>query len=174
MEVSPADTPDISLFDTYPHFKRLGYKNVFFHVITSEAAQIPCNTSNFEWRWTGLPYPKLHLFVQSAIDTYDNVALVDVIDGMDLSEEWGFANLDLSYKSDTSWSKLAIERLEKVSPTTIFNKIPFNPCDRKALWQSNVARKRTRGGWKYPKELYATRFRRHGSQDPRAKYREHV
>jgi hypothetical protein len=34
---------------------------------------------------TGLPYPKLHIFIQSVIETRDSVALADAIDGMNLS-----------------------------------------------------------------------------------------
>jgi hypothetical protein len=90
MEVSGANMPQVSLFDTYPHFKRLGFKNVFFRIVSAQAAHVPYEPSSFEWSRSGIPYPKLHLFIQSAIDTRDNVALADAIDGMDLSEEWGF------------------------------------------------------------------------------------
>ena len=125
----------------------------------------------------GLPYPKLHLFVQSTIDTHDAVALADVIDGMDLSEQWGFANLDLTRQEDARWAQWANARMEeivKTTGTTFFDRIPTGRFDRKAIWQDSVARKQSRGGWKYPKKLYATRFRMHGSQDPRTRKRIHV
>ena len=125
----------------------------------------------------GLPYPKLHLFVQSTIDTRDAVALADVIDGMDLSEQWGFANLDLTRQEDARWAQWANARMEeilKMTSATFFDRIPTGSFDRKAIWQDSVARKQSRGGWKYPKKLYATRFRMHGSQDPRTKERTRV
>ncbi|KAF7504952.1 hypothetical protein GJ744_001533 [Endocarpon pusillum] len=52
-----------------------------------------------------IPYPKLHLFVQSRIDTCDDVNLADVIDGMDLSEDWGADNLDLNDADDSCWAE---------------------------------------------------------------------
>ena len=166
--------PQISLFDTYPHFKRLGFKNVFFRIVSAQAAHVPCEPSSFEWSGTGLPYPKLHLMVQSAIDTRDDVALADAIDGMDLSEEGGFTNLNLTHQDDTRWAKWANEKMERTNTTATLDKIPTNVFDRKAIWKRSVTGKQRRGGWKYPKEVYVTRFRMHGSKDPRAKERVHV
>ncbi len=164
----------ISLFDTYPHFKRIGYKDLFFRVVSARAAHLRCERSNFELSKTGLPYPKLPIFVQSAIDSRDKVALVDVIDGMDLSKEWGFSNLDLSYAHDTRWAKWANERMERTNTTANIKTIPTNTFDRKLTWQRCVEGKQTRGGWGYPKDVYATRFRTHGSLDPRDRNRTHV
>jgi hypothetical protein len=164
----------ISLFDTYPHFKCIGFEDLFFRVVSARAANLRCERSNFEWSKTGLPYPKLHIFVQSAIDSRDKVALADAIDGMNLSEEWGLSNLDLSYAHDTRWAKWANERMERTNTTANIKRIPTNTFDRKPTWQKSVEGKQTRGGWKYPKDVYATRFRMHGSVDPRTRDRTHV
>ena len=101
-------------------------------------------------------------------------ALADVIDGMNLSEEWGVSNLDLSYAHDTRWAKWANERMERTNVTANIKMIPTNTFDRKSIWQKSVEGKQTRGGWKYPKDVYATRFRMHGSVDPRTRDRTHV
>ena len=96
---------------------------------------------------------------------------------MDLSEQWGFANLDLTCQEDAHWAHWANARMEEIvknSIATFFERIPTGRFDRKTIWQDSVARKQSRGGWKYPKELYATRFRLHGSQDPRTKERTRV
>lgn len=131
---------------------------------------MPCEPStSFEWSWAGLPYPKLHLFVRSATYTRDDVALADAIDGMDLSEEWGFTNLNLTYQDDTRWAKWANEKMENTNTIATLDKIPTNAFDSKEIWHRSVAGKQRRGGWKYPKDVDATRFRMHGSKDPRAK-----
>jgi hypothetical protein len=52
--------------------------------------------------------------------------------------------------------------------------IPTKPYDRKVIWQKAVEGKQRRGSWKYPKKVYATRFRMHGSADPRTRERVHV
>jgi hypothetical protein len=41
--------------------------------------------------------------VQRAIDTKDGVELEDLIDGMELSEDWGEENLNLDGITDTKW-----------------------------------------------------------------------
>lgn len=117
----------------------------------------------------GLPYPKLPIFVQSVMDARDIVNLADVIDGMDLSEKWGIDNLDLTYTTDTSWANWANGRIKREDPEAIFSLVSTNAFNRKATWQKIVQTKQTRGGWKYPKDQYATRFRRHGSTDPTTK-----
>jgi len=41
------------------------------------------------------------MYAQSLIDTKNSVDLQDLIDGMNLSEEWGEENLDLEGTTDT-------------------------------------------------------------------------
>jgi len=53
----------------------------------------------------GIPYPKLDVYIQSLIDTYNMVALHDVIDGSDVSEDWGEKNLELTGTIDVHWIK---------------------------------------------------------------------
>lgn len=76
-----------SLLHTFPRFK-LKDVNLWFDLIPSEDCHLVCEALNFERSTTGLPYPKLEIFAQSLLDTYNAVALADLIDGMDLSEEW--------------------------------------------------------------------------------------
>lgn len=133
-----------------------------------------CERSNFEWNQTGLPYLKLHIFVQNAIDSRDYMALAGAIDGMYFSEEWGVSNLDLSCAHDTRWAKWANERMERTNPTANIKRIPTNIFDMKRTWQMSMEGKQRRGGWKYPKDVYATRFRMHGSVDLRTRDRTRV
>ena len=48
----------------------------------------------------GLPYPQLEVFAPSLLDTLDSVDLEDLVDGMNLTEQWGIENLDLSGTND--------------------------------------------------------------------------
>lgn len=67
--------------------------------------RIDCDPSNFIRSPRGLPYPKLDVFIQSCLDTYDMLQLCDVIDGTNVSEEWGENNLDLEGTNDVEWAK---------------------------------------------------------------------
>lgn len=164
----------ITLYDTYPRFRRLKVQGLRFRVLSSYAAHVPCNPSSIRRSKMGVPYPKLHLFVQSRIDTRDGVDLSDVIDGMDLSEDWAAGNLDLSVTNDSRWAEWANRRIKQAHPDARFGLTSTNPIDRKATWQKLVRTKQTRMGWKYPTDQYATRFRRHGSKDPTTKDSEIV
>ena len=164
----------IRLFDTYPLFKRLGVTSLYFRIISAQAAHLPCDHSSIVRSKMDLPYPKLPLFVQSAMDSRDFVTLTDVVDGMDLSEKWGLDSLDLTYTKDTCWAEWANERIQRVNPEASFGLIPTIAFDRKKKWLKLVQSKQTRAGWKYPPEQYATRFRRHGTTDPTTRDRTHV
>lgn len=125
-----------------------------------------------------MPYPKFNLYVQRAIDTKDGVELQDLIDGMDLSEEWGEENLNLDGTTDTDWlenyyqafcadfrERGKDEMLVFINPT---------PTSGRQIWERSVRNKQRRLGWKYSPERYATRYRKHGSTDPRTRNRPGV
>ena len=118
----------------------------------------------------GLPYPKLPVYVQSLMDTKTGVDLEDLIDGMDLSEEWGEQNLDLEGYTDTKWLEGYFGAFREDGRDEMFISIDPTPVSRRQMWQEFVRNKQRRMGWKYPPEVYATRFRRHGSKDPRIRH----
>ncbi|WEW56323.1 hypothetical protein PRK78_001766 [Emydomyces testavorans] len=113
----------------------------------------------------GLPYPKLQVYVQSLIDSRNLVDLEDLVDGMDLSEEWGEQSLDLNGSTDAEWARNYIKALEADKARLIY--IDPEPTPKREIWQECVQNKQRRMGWKYPPEIYATRFRKFGSKDPR-------
>jgi hypothetical protein len=82
-----------------------------FVVIPSEDCHLDCEPSKLEWSKNGIPYPKLEVFAQSLLDTYSLVDLTDLVDGMDLTEEWGSAHLDLSGTNDIAWATQKNERI---------------------------------------------------------------
>ncbi|KAM5438511.1 hypothetical protein MferCBS31731_005088 [Microsporum ferrugineum] len=118
-----------------------------------------------------LPYPKLHVYVQSLIDTKNKVDLADLVDGMDLTEDWGMKYLNLEGDTDTEWLENLVQRLKEDGPKDRFMFVFPQPMPRLKIWKEFVETKQSRMGWKYSSELYATRFRRYGSKDPRSRYR---
>src|SRR5947209_2832570 len=111
------------------------------------------------------------MYVQSLIDTRILTDLEDLVDGMDLPKWWGEENLDLEGQTDTKWATDCISalRADGMDPVLIF--IDPDPSPRRQIWKACVQQKQKRMGWKYSPELYATRFRRYGSKDPRTRYR---
>lgn len=90
-----ASTPYIwSLLHTFPRFKVIG-KALCFTLIPSDDAHIDCIPPNIEYSQMGLPYPTLEIFAQSLLDTNDITAITGLIDGMDLTEQWGLEFLKL-------------------------------------------------------------------------------
>lgn len=115
---------------------------------------------------TGLPYPTLPILVQSFIDTHNDVALCDIIDGTNVSEEWGNDNLELDGTNDIEWADAMNERLYKASGddvTALGAAIPTQIVERRSFWQCRVRGKSDRLGWTRPDELFDTRFHMKGA-----------
>ncbi len=94
---------------------------------------------------SGLPFPSLPALVQSLLDSKNLLNLEDVIDAMNLEEDWAAAN---GVKiSDQSYPGV------RVSP--------------KRAWERSTRTRQTRMGWKYDPKIYATRYRTHNERDPR-------
>ncbi|KKZ59964.1 hypothetical protein EMCG_00804 [[Emmonsia] crescens] len=165
-----------SLLHTFPRFKIIGV-SLFFTIIPEEDVYLQCIPSNIERSQTGLPYPCLPIFAQSLLDTDDEITLTDLIDAMDLSEEWGTENLNLDGTNDTSW---ALEKNEKIrasvplANTSFLLELLVRPANKKETWMRIVRTKASRIGIEMPKEVFATRFRPHDDVDPRSRERDFV
>ncbi|OJD19166.1 hypothetical protein AJ78_00866 [Emergomyces pasteurianus Ep9510] len=173
----PPDRPQLdSLLHTFPRFKIIGV-SLFFTIIPEEDVYLKCISSNIERSYTGLPYPRLSVFAQSLLDIDDEVALTDLIDGMDLSEEWGMENLNLDGMNDVSW---VIERNEKTRASVPLTDTSYllesfaRPANKKETWMRIVRTKESRIGMELPKEVFATRFRPRNDEDPRSRQRNFV
>jgi len=83
----------------YPRFKCVGLA-LFFVLTTSQECHVLCSPENFERSSTGMPYPKLSVYAQTLLDTYNRVDLDDLVDGMNLSIDWGEKNLNLEGSTD--------------------------------------------------------------------------
>ncbi|KKZ60629.1 hypothetical protein EMCG_04702 [[Emmonsia] crescens] len=141
----------------------------FWLLLPASYCYIICEPDNIEWSQGNLPYPKLPGFVQSLLDTKQYVDLCDLIDGQDLSEEWGIEHLDLSGNSDTKWLEWLIQGMRDDGIEDIHIFIDAKPVSRLDSWKKYITTKQTRMGWKYSPEIYATRFRKVGSKDPRTR-----
>jgi hypothetical protein len=150
----------------YPRFKFVGIR-LFFKVIPDLEYYFTCIPLNIEYSpFSQLPFPTASAFAQALLDGYRLGDLEDFIDGLNLDEDWGEQNLDLdSYTDSTRISDAAVR--EGVDDVLL--------CDRhmkREIWWKLVGAKQKRMGIKYPTHLYATRFRRFGSHDPREKVKE--
>ncbi|KAI1455992.1 hypothetical protein F4805DRAFT_254108 [Annulohypoxylon moriforme] len=158
-----------SLKHTYPQFALKGV-NFFFFIIPAFEYFLRCEPSNFEKSKRDIPFPKLDCFAQSLLDTQRYLDLTNLIDGMDLSEEWGEEHLDLDKLGELEYAK---EKNEKIIaslaeyPNSRPSRLRDTPMDLRQKWQTLVRTKQNRIGIEVPGHLYSTRFRIKGSPDPR-------
>lgn len=125
----------------------------------------------------GLPYPILEIFAQSLLDTNDITAITDLIDGMDLTEQWGLKFLKLDAENDVTWTHQKNEKIRgsiPASPDSCLYELPINIINLKETWCAIVRDKERRIGAEYSEGYYATRFRGRGTGDPRSTERYHV
>ncbi|KAK2797856.1 hypothetical protein FQN50_009061 [Emmonsiellopsis sp. PD_5] len=173
----PPGKPQIgSLLHIFPRFKIKGV-SLIFTIIPDEDAHLQCIPSNIERSRTGLPYPTLPVFAQSLVDVGDEVPLVDLIDGMDLSEGWGIENLDLDSTTDISWMEKKNQGIKESVPGQEISSVcelNVRCASKREIWIDFVRTKEKRIGAELPKEMFATRFRTHDDVDPRSRERNFV
>jgi len=157
----------------YPRFKFVGLA-LFCVLTTSQECHVSCSPENFERSSTGLPYPKLTVYAQSLLDTNNRVDLDDLVDGMNLSIEWGEKNLNLEGSTDVEWGNWKWDTLRNAGTPELG--MPFDitvPGSRREIWAltASTEQKIKRQGWKL-KDGYPTRFWREGQKDPRLQTRD--
>lgn len=152
---------------TFPRFKATK-SNDFWLLVTASFAHIPCEPDNIEKSKGGLPYPSLATYAQSLLETQNGVDLEDLIDGMNLSEEWGEQHLDLDKDIDVQWARRQIAIYEEAGIDEMFVYLATEPRKTRVDWQRLSRNKEARIGIKKSAARYATRFRKHGSKDPRS------
>jgi len=165
-----------SLLHTFPRFKVVN-KALCFTLIPSEDAHIECVSPNIERSHMGLPYPILEVFAQSLLDTNDMVALTDLIDGMNLTEQWGLEHLNLDAENDLAWVWRKNEKIRASVPldfTSCLLEISNKPINLKESWNDVVRTKERRIGAELAEGYWATRFRGVASPDPRSTERDYV
>lgn len=151
---------------TYPRFQ-CTVVSIFFQLLPSKDCHFACEPSNIVKCQNGLPYPRLGVYIQSLIDTHDKVALCDIVDGTDVTETWGVESLDLDGTTDVDWAKWKNEAI-RAQPDSwnILCLVETTAVDRRKIWEDTVRGKEKRLTFKHPKELFATRFRLRGREEP--------
>lgn len=182
------------LYHTFPRYRLNQDERIFdFYLMPSEDWRLECTSDSFEYSaQQRIPYPKLHLLAQSLMERHQFNDLQDLVDGMDLTEEWGEQNL----KFDTGLSeeyaqwvatknakiRAALPQESKDEPMnqmfgTEVYEMAEGPVDFTENFVRSVRTKQRRIGLEleeHPGTRYATRFRLKGSPDPRTRIRFHV
>lgn len=133
----------------------------------SSAYHLPCTPESLEKSKRGLPFPKLDVFAQSLLETMNNVDLHDLVDGMNLTLEWGMEHLDLNGLTDTEWAteRYAYNKQYGERPSATLLR---NGRSKALLWDraaSLDSKSKRRGHKALPRD--ETRFRLKGQRDPR-------
>lgn len=164
----PHPTPG-SLNYTYGRFKSKG-KDHYFVLVPSEDAHIVISPGNLTRSIRGLPYPKLEVFIQSCLERAEKLELEDVIDGSNVSEQWGEEFLDLEGTNDTDWAERMCQKGVEFAKGdrdlewwVFFRTADFS---KRELWQEAVRNKERRRGLDKPASVFLTQYRAIGSTDP--------
>ncbi len=160
-----------TLLRSFPRFKATNSTD-FWVLVTASFAHITFESGNVEKSKGGLPYPSLISFAQNLLDTQNDVDLEDLMDGMNLSEEWGEEHLELDKDIDVLWARRQLAMYDNAGVDEMFVNLDIEPRKRRVDWQRVSRNKEARIGFKKSKDIYATRFRRHGSKDPRSVWRD--
>lgn len=104
----------------------------------------------------------------------DFVAITDLVDGMDLDDEWGASSLSLDGTHDVVRAEKKNAKLRASAPDRELFEISTEPSPIRPLWEETVRTKEQRIGLELPKEYFAARFRPVGQGDPRLKDRHDV
>ncbi|KAL5903102.1 hypothetical protein ACKVV7_011410 [Pyricularia oryzae] len=172
---SPIMPQPMSLIHTYTRLKRVGI-DVRFVLVPSFDMHIEITPENIVRSTNYLPYPKLEVLVQSLLERNDSMNLVDLVDGANLSEEWG-NSLDLEGTNDAEWiaamnaTVIAMAKGPK-DMRTLGCMAPTGLVNKRELWLRIVKTKEARLGWKKSLDLFATRFRLREEPDPWLAHRD--
>ncbi|KAH8723981.1 hypothetical protein GQ44DRAFT_295118 [Phaeosphaeriaceae sp. PMI808] len=153
-----------SLLHLHPRFRRKDVK-LDIVLVPSLDVHIGNTVPTLAYSASGVPYPALHVLVQSFLDTNDVVSLCDIIDGTDVSEEWGHKSLDLSGTNDVQWAEHMNKRYfasVAKGEEMVFPLFPTQRVGRQTMWETYVRQKKTRLGWTHPDGMFDTRFRLKG------------
>ncbi|KAF2818209.1 hypothetical protein CC86DRAFT_169790 [Ophiobolus disseminans] len=157
----------LSLAHTYIWFQgsMVDYE---FCLVPSTHARIPIGKCAV-WRSpNGVPYAPLKELVQSYLDIHDLVSLCDIVDGANLSYEWGKLHLNLDGDTDMDWAQQ--RNAELMGPEGNFDSsllcsaFPTAQVRKALLWQKTTVEKKQRlEQMMLPKESFETRYMLKGS-----------
>lgn len=139
-------------------------------LVPSEDAHIVISPDNLTRSIRGLPYPKLGVFIQSCLERAEKLELDDVIDGSNVSEQWGEEFLDLEGTNDINWAERMHQKGVEFAKGdrdlerwVFFRTVDFS---KRELWQEAVRNKGRMRGLDKPGSVFLTQYRAIGSSDP--------
>lgn len=107
----------------------------------------------------GVPYAPLKELVQSFVDIYDLVSLDDIVDGANLTYEWGETHLDLHGTTDVEWAHQRNAELWKWDPSQLCSSFPTLQVNKAEVWRKTTKNKEERlMHMMLPHELFVTRY----------------
>ncbi|KAL2129063.1 hypothetical protein VTI74DRAFT_8291 [Chaetomium olivicolor] len=180
-----------SIYHTFPRYRPEHDGPLFdFYLVPSDDWRFDCIPEIFEYSaQKHLPYPRLHLFAQSLMKRQSFNDLQDLVDGMDLTEEWGNENLkfeDLGEKY-WQWVKAKDEKIRAALPAEVHTdpmieildpeiyELDEEPDGLRKMFNHLVRTKEGRVGPELgPPGSYVTKYRAKGSPDPRSRVRFNV
>ncbi|KAK6434463.1 hypothetical protein LTR95_009352 [Oleoguttula sp. CCFEE 5521] len=134
------------------------------------------NDSLIERSPNDIPYPKLEVFAQNLVSIQKWDHLTALVDGMDLSLEWGLEHLRLGTLSEEE-KEHCRAKMAKYSESTVSLGEPgahstggltIHGIDKSERWTAIVSQKQSRAGSDhYNKANWKTRFMRNGRGSPR-------
>jgi len=167
-----------SLLHTYPRYRSTqeDCKTLGFYIMPlSEDFLGDLDNSAIERSANNIPYPKLEVFAQNLLSIQKRDHLTALIDGMDLSLEWGQQHLRLGTLSEeeVEYTKAKMEKYAESmvrlgrSDTHSTGGFTIDGLDKGQRWAAIVSRKQERAGRHYNAAKWKTQFRRKDSGDPR-------
>lgn len=167
-----------SLVHTYPRFRSTAEDctHLSFTILpSSEDFLGPFDDTLIERSPNNIPYPKLEVYAQNLVSIQKWDHLTALVDGMDLTLEWGQEHLRLgpSSEEELEYARLKAEKFKESmirlgrSSTSFRGGLAIDGFDKDRWWSRIVGRKRERIDIACDTANWKTKFRRNGSGDPR-------
>ncbi|KAK4974834.1 hypothetical protein LTR66_006659 [Elasticomyces elasticus] len=167
-----------SLIHAYPRYRSTqeDCKTLGFYIMpSSEDFLGDLDDNTIERSANNIPYPKLEVFAQNLVSIQKWDHLTALVDGMDLSLEWGQQHLRLGTLSEeeVEYTRAKMEKYAESmvrlgrSDTRLTSGLTIDGLDKGQRWATIVSRKQERVGSHYNAANWKTQFRRKDSGDPR-------
>lgn len=168
-----------SLIHTYPRYRSTqeDRKTLGFYIMpSSEDFLRDLDDNAIERSANNIPYPKLEVFAQNLLSIQKWDHLTALVDGMDLSLEWGQQNLRLGTLSEeeVEYTRAKMEKYAESmvrlgrSDTRSTGGLTINGLDKGQRWAAILSQKQQRVvSSHYDAASWKTQFRRKDSSDPR-------
>lgn len=160
----------MSFLHTYKRYQIRDLPHIFV-IVPSRDVHLDCRPNKIVRSLRGLPYPNLEDFFQSCLDRRDEIELTDLIDGTNVTNDWGESHLDLNGSHDVEWAREMKRRTDEWDPRVEGTSPPIDywptrPLSKREFWQELVQTKMDRLDWSRPPEIFLTQYRIRNSSDP--------